>query len=111
MNDIGGIRTALFVPGNRPERVDKAVQSAADSVIIDLEDAVPLAEKAQARTRVREKIQEHAGRALMVRVNALDTALSSLDLAEILVSGWTRSCCPRCSGPRMSSGCTPAHGA
>jgi len=99
MNDIGGIRTALFVPGNRPERVDKAVQSAADSVIIDLEDAVPLAEKAQARTRVREKIQEHAGRALMVRVNALDTALSSLDLAEILVSGLDAVMLPKVQRP------------
>jgi citrate lyase beta subunit len=39
------IRTALFVPGNRPDRVDKAVGTAADVVIIDLEDAVPLSQK------------------------------------------------------------------
>jgi citrate lyase beta subunit len=45
MKDIGFIRTALFVPGNRPDRVDKAVGLGADMVIIDLEDAVPLRDK------------------------------------------------------------------
>ena len=34
----------LFVPGNRPERFDKAFAAGADVVIIDLEDAVPPAE-------------------------------------------------------------------
>ena len=34
------IRTALFVPGNRPERFAKALASGADAVIVDLEDAV-----------------------------------------------------------------------
>ena len=33
---LGPIRSALFVPGNRPDRVDKAVATAADRVIIDL---------------------------------------------------------------------------
>ena len=44
------IRTALFVPGNRPDRVDKAVNTAADAVIIDLEDAVPYALKVDTPT-------------------------------------------------------------
>ena len=35
MRDFGLIRTALFVPGNRPERVDKALSLNADTVIID----------------------------------------------------------------------------
>ncbi|MEG7793091.1 aldolase/citrate lyase family protein, partial [Listeria monocytogenes] len=39
----------LFVPGDRPERFDKAVAAKADAVIIDLEDAVPDAAKAAAR--------------------------------------------------------------
>ena len=39
------IRTALFAPGNRPDRVEKAIGLGADVVIIDLEDAVPVAEK------------------------------------------------------------------
>ena len=39
------IRTALFVPGDRPERIDKALNTAADAVIIDLEDAVAITQK------------------------------------------------------------------
>ena len=42
-------RSFLFVPGNRPERFDKALASPADMVIVDLEDAVPAADKATAR--------------------------------------------------------------
>ncbi|MBU6492586.1 MAG: CoA ester lyase [Burkholderiales bacterium] len=45
-------RTYLFVPGNRPERFDKAVASAADVVVIDLEDAVAASAKSEARDRV-----------------------------------------------------------
>jgi citrate lyase beta subunit len=45
MSALGPIRTALFVPGTRPDRVDKALNSGADVIIIDLEDAVPLARK------------------------------------------------------------------
>ena len=38
---IAGARSFLFVPGNRPDRFDKARASGADLVICDLEDAVP----------------------------------------------------------------------
>jgi len=84
MNTIDMVRTVLFVPGNRPDRVDKAIQTEADMVAIDLEDAVPLAEKTLARVEVKEKIKQHAGRAVMVRVNSLDTTLTAGDLAEVL---------------------------
>ena len=45
-------KTYLFVPGNRPERFDKACAAGADAVILDLEDAVPPEAKAQAREAV-----------------------------------------------------------
>lgn len=44
--------TGLYVPGNRPDRFDKAVATGADLVILDLEDAVPPADKAMAREAV-----------------------------------------------------------
>ncbi|GAB1513485.1 HpcH/HpaI aldolase/citrate lyase family protein [Actinophytocola sp. KF-1] len=44
--------TGLYVPGNRPDRFDKAVATGADLVILDLEDAVPAEEKARAREAV-----------------------------------------------------------
>lgn len=80
-------RSVLFVPGNRPERIDKAVASAADVVIIDLEDAVPAAEKQSVRPVVRKKLTEHRNRRRMVRVNGLDTDLTEQDLAGLLATG------------------------
>lgn len=79
------IRTALFVPGNRPDRVDKAVNSGADAVIIDLEDSVPLAQKEETRSKVREKVFEHRDRKIIVRVNALSSGFLQGDLDEVIV--------------------------
>ena len=85
MTTLGPLRTALFVPGNRPDRVDKAVNSGADAVIIDLEDAVAFAEKEETRLKVREKIFEHPDRKILVRVNALNTPFFHGDLEEVIV--------------------------
>lgn len=82
--EIGPLRTALFVPGNRPDRVDKAVKTSADAVIIDLEDAVVLTEKKASRSKVRDKILEHAERKIIVRVNSLDSPFFQGDLAEVI---------------------------
>ena len=79
------IRTALFVPGNRPDRVDKAVNTDADVVIIDLEDAVPYALKAETRPVVREKILDLKNPRVLVRVNALDTQFFRDDLDQLVV--------------------------
>jgi citrate lyase subunit beta/citryl-CoA lyase len=99
MNTIDLARTVLFVPGNRPDRVDKAIQTAADMVAIDLEDAVPLAEKTQARVAVKEKVKQHASRAVMVRVNSLDTTLTAGDLAEVLAPGLAAVMLPKVQQP------------
>ena len=52
------IRSYLFVPGNRPDRIEKAYDSAADAMIIDLEDAVAESQKAAAREAVAKWLQE-----------------------------------------------------
>ncbi len=84
MKIIGTLRTALFVPATRPDRVDKALNAGADVVIIDLEDAVAHALKAEAREAAREKISQHAQRKLMVRVNALGSGHNQKDLAAVV---------------------------
>jgi len=86
MSGLGPIRTALFVPGTRPDRVDKALNSGADMIIIDLEDAVPLARKVEAREKVREKVLEHDGRKTIVRVNAIGSGFCQGDLDEVIVN-------------------------
>jgi citrate lyase subunit beta/citryl-CoA lyase len=77
-------RTFLFVPGNRPERYDKALASPADMVIVDLEDAVPAADKAAARVALAAAWPQWptAQRArMLVRINAAETASHVDDLA------------------------------
>ena len=52
------MRSFLYIPGNRRKMLDKTAALAADAFILDLEDSVPPAEKANARVLVRE----YAGR-------------------------------------------------
>ena len=49
-------RTMLMTPGNRPERLYKAVSSLADSVVFDLEDSIPPDQKNQARQIVAQTL-------------------------------------------------------
>jgi citrate lyase subunit beta/citryl-CoA lyase len=84
MKPMGPIRTALFVPATRPDRVDKALGAGADVVIIDLEDAVAQALKGEAREAARKKVIEHAPRRLLVRVNALGSGHNRNDLQSIV---------------------------
>ena len=78
----------IFVPGSRPDRFFKARTAGAGLTVIDLEDAVPPADKAAARDAALEQIaMGEAGWAL--RINALTTAAGIADLHALA------------SGPRM----------
>lgn len=81
MRHISQARTALFVPGDRPERFDKALTSGADSVIIDWEDAVEDGRKAFARSATAEwcSTRDLPPGAVAIRVNSADTAEHELD--------------------------------
>ena len=63
------LRSFLYVPGDRPDRVAKAMASAADAVIVDLEDAVKPASKPAARDALRSLPTRTAGQR-WVRINA-----------------------------------------
>lgn len=78
MIDIDTAGTLLFVPGDRPDRFRKAVDSGADLVVIDLEDAVPPAGKDAARRNVGRWLD--AGHRCAVRINAFDTVEGDADL-------------------------------
>jgi len=67
------VRSLLYVPGNAPEKLAKALTRGADGLILDLEDAVPPAQKEQARESVLRWLSTQAapnGTQLWVRVNA-----------------------------------------
>lgn len=75
------LRSLLFVPGDRPERFDKAAASGADAVILDLEDSVAPAAKAAAREAVARYLAEPVAVTRFVRVNSLGSDGLADDLA------------------------------
>lgn len=78
---VQAARSFLFVPGDRPERFDKAAAAGADVVIIDLEDAVGAEHKASAREAAVAWLGR--GGAACVRVNATDSPEHEADLAAL----------------------------
>lgn len=73
---------ALYVPGSRPDRFDKAASSGADTVILDLEDSVAPADKAAARSAVAQWLTS-APLPVQVRVNPPGTADLAADLGVL----------------------------
>jgi citrate lyase subunit beta/citryl-CoA lyase len=80
------LRSLLFVPGDRPDRMEKALASGADALILDLEDAVAPANKAVARHEVAHFLNGHSQSKLWVRVNPLDSPDNEKDLNAVLHS-------------------------
>jgi citrate lyase subunit beta/citryl-CoA lyase/(S)-citramalyl-CoA lyase len=84
-------RSFLFVPGDRPERFDKATNSGADAVCIDLEDAVSPSNKGAARKEALSYLGEARTRSAVVglRANSLETIEGFRDLIAIAESAAT----------------------
>ncbi|MCP3720988.1 CoA ester lyase [Paraburkholderia sp. CNPSo 3281] len=87
MKDLNNAVSFLFVPGDRPERFEKAVRSGADVVIVDLEDAVSQTNKAAARSAVLEEweslsaIANETNVTPCIRINALREEVARHDVA------------------------------
>lgn len=78
------LRSLLFVPGDRPERIEKAFGLAADALILDLEDSVAVSRKDAAREAVATALAQPRGRvALFVRINPLGSPFAADDLAAV----------------------------
>ncbi|CAH0280209.1 CoA ester lyase [Pseudomonas carnis] len=75
------VRSALFVPGSRPERFAKALASGADAVIVDFEDAVEEPLKRQARDNLGAFLHAHPEAQVWVRINAPQHAEHFEDVA------------------------------
>jgi citrate lyase subunit beta/citryl-CoA lyase len=99
VKDLGPVRTALFVPGNQPDRIDKALKTEADVIIIDLEDAVPVAQKEKTRTVVRKKLIENSQRSILVRVNGIASGFLYGDLDVVLVGSLAGLILPKVETP------------
>ncbi|WP_333735888.1 HpcH/HpaI aldolase/citrate lyase family protein [Streptomyces sp. IBSBF 2806] len=89
------LRSLLFVPGTRTDWLPKARAAGADAAVLDLEDAVPAADKLAARAQVADAIARAAaepadrveGMALFVRVNPLDGWAGAEELRAVVRPG------------------------
>ena len=83
------VLTWLFVPADRPDRVEKAIASRAHAVIVDLEDGVPAGAKTAARANLAELFRSAYAKPVFVRVNPRDdddlAAVAGLPLAGVVV--------------------------
>ena len=95
------LRSLLFVPGDSEKKLAKGLESGADALILDLEDAVAPARKPAARAMVRDYLAAHrdgAGPQLWVRINPLDAGGLD-DLAAIVRAAPAGLVVPKVDGP------------
>lgn len=81
-------RSWLFTPGSRPDRFSKAAATAAEALILDLEDAVAEDGKAQARDNVLHFLADRGvvQQQICVRINPLDRAIGLADLSAVALA-------------------------
>ncbi|GLK42978.1 MULTISPECIES: HpcH/HpaI aldolase/citrate lyase family protein [Novosphingobium] len=94
------LRSLLFVPGDSEKKFAKASQTAADVLILDLEDSVAPAVKPEARGIVAGWLDRagEVGAALFVRPNPLDSGLIDDDLAAVVRPGLAGLLIPKANG-------------
>lgn len=99
--DSRPFRSVLYIPGSKLRALAKAAEVPADAIIFDLEDAVAPDEKATARATLASALREmdFGRRALLVRINALDTQWGAADLEAIAATGPQAILLPKVDGP------------
>ena len=95
------IRSLLFVPANRADRMEKALATEADGVVFDLESAIPRGAAAEARANVRHALDAHTPDqpAVFVRVSSVGTADFAPDADACRHPSLTTLMLPQVTGP------------
>ena len=78
------IRSYLYVPGDDPHRIEKALATDADAVVLDLEDAVAPNRKEEARETAAGVLESKPAKPVFVRVNALGSELAARDIDAVI---------------------------
>ena len=96
-------RSFVFVPGSEEKKLAKAPSLGADAVILDLEDVVAPARKAEARTLIRTFLQTQKGRATewLIRVNGLRTVDFEADVEASVRAGPDALVIPKVDSPEV----------
>ncbi|WP_281690332.1 HpcH/HpaI aldolase/citrate lyase family protein [Pseudonocardia thermophila] len=97
------LRSWLYVPGHRADRITKALSCGADAVVVDLEDAVPPEQKATARAGARAALEARRGDhpQLWVRINDPGGRWGEADLDALAGSGVSGLRIPRAEDPEL----------
>jgi citrate lyase subunit beta/citryl-CoA lyase len=108
--DLFAVRSVLFLPASNPRAIAKARDSAADLVVLDLEDAVKPADKAAARKAAIEALNDSWPMPVAIRVNGIGTKHHSLDLDAVARSNAQLAVVPRAISAHLVRGIREAVG-
>src|SRR5438067_5579557 len=93
------MRSFLFVPGDSVRKFESAKKTAADALILDLEDSIAPDQKVVARGITREMLgARNPSQKMYIRVNALDTGMTLGDLAAVIPGRPDGIVLPKCAG-------------
>jgi citrate lyase subunit beta/citryl-CoA lyase len=95
------LRSLLFVPADSEKKLAKAHGSAADALILDLEDSVAAESRAKARGMVREFLKERHSQSIWVRINPLDSADFRADIEAVVPGAPAGLVIPKPDGPHV----------
>ncbi len=95
------VRSALFLPASRPRAIGHARESAADLVILDLEDAVKPEEKDRARDAAVEAVEDDWPVPVAIRVNIIGSEWHSLDVDAVARSKAQYAVLPRATSAHL----------
>lgn len=95
-------RSVLYIPGSKPRALDKARTLPVDAIIFDLEDAVSLEEKVNARDTLKEALAEggYGNRMKIVRINGLDTEWGADDARAVVEMDADAVLLPKVDSPK-----------
>jgi citrate lyase subunit beta/citryl-CoA lyase len=99
--DLFAVRSLLFLPASNPRAIAKARDAGADLVVLDLEDAVKPADKAEGRRAAVEAVKAGWGMPVAIRINGVGTGWHSLDLDAVARSKADLVVVPRASSEHL----------
>lgn len=104
------VRSVLFLPASNPRAISHARESAADLVILDLEDAVKPEDKDLARSAAGEALSGAWPMPVAIRLNGIGTEWHSLDVDAVARSSADYAVLPRAASPHLVHGVAEAVG-
>ena len=105
-----GVRSVLFLPASNPRATARARESAADLVVLDLEDAVKAEDKAAAREAAAEAVATEWPMPVAIRVNGVGSEWHSLDVDAVARSNADYAVVPRAISGHLARGVSEAVG-